>query len=146
MRLDYLIRGSNTRDPTLTNWAIVLSAQVVQNLSIITACIPYLKPLLESLESGMIGNNDIRRLGDTPGDTMGSGSRGYDSTKMSNISSKPKPSESTSTSGGSATRPTTANGVMTSGGQDEAEDWDCESQRSSSRIIKTTRTGDVGRS
>lgn len=74
------------------------------------------------------------------GDTMTSGSGGYDSHKMSNLSSKQKRCEPPLTNGVSALQPTTADVVVTSGGQDEARDWDTESQRSSSRIIKTTRT------
>ena len=39
--------------------------QLVQNLGIITACVPYIKPFLESLESGMIRTDDLRRRGVT---------------------------------------------------------------------------------
>lgn len=35
-------------------WTLVLVTQVVQAFSIITACVPYLKPFLEALETGMI--------------------------------------------------------------------------------------------
>lgn len=38
-------------------------AQVSQNLSIITACVPCLKPFLESLKPGMIGYDNIGPIG-----------------------------------------------------------------------------------
>ncbi|KAL8826830.1 MAG: hypothetical protein Q9170_007254 [Blastenia crenularia] len=44
-------------------WPEVVCAQIVQSLSIITACVPYLKPFFDSLESGMIRNDDLRRRG-----------------------------------------------------------------------------------
>ena len=89
----------------------------------------------------MIRSDDIRRRGDT----MTSGSGGHNSHKMSNLSSKQKVWEPTLTNGVSALQPTTADVVITSGRQDEAQDWDTESQRSSSPIIKTTRTWAVNR-
>lgn len=39
----------------------MLTSQLVQNLSIMMACVPYLKPLLESVESGMIRVDDLKR-------------------------------------------------------------------------------------
>ena len=36
----------------------------MQNLSVITACVPSLKPFFDSLETGFIGNNDLRRRTD----------------------------------------------------------------------------------
>lgn len=43
---------------------------VTQSLSNVTACIPHLKPFYESLESGMIRSDDMRRRGgDTPSDS-----------------------------------------------------------------------------
>lgn len=114
-------------------WIIVLCAQVVQNSSIITACVPYLKPFLESLESGMIRSDNIPQHDDT----MESVSGGYDGHKLSKLTLKHEKLEH-------ALRPCTASIVITSGGQDESPEWDTESQRSSSRIIKTTRTWAVG--
>lgn len=37
---------------------------VTQSLSNVTACIPHLKPFYESLESGMIRSDDMRRRGE----------------------------------------------------------------------------------
>ena len=55
--------GSDHRDPNFDSWPVVFANQVVQNLEIVTACIPYLKPFLESLESEMIPIDDLGRQG-----------------------------------------------------------------------------------
>lgn len=46
---------------TATIWPWILCAQIVQTMSIISSCIPYLRPLLEAFPSGMMVNNDITR-------------------------------------------------------------------------------------
>ena len=45
---------SKASDPILDVWPYLISTQCVQALSIITACLPYLKPLLESLQAGAL--------------------------------------------------------------------------------------------
>ena len=50
-------------DITYKSWQAVLANQIVQNLSIITACLPNLKPFFDSLETGFIHNGDFRRRG-----------------------------------------------------------------------------------
>ncbi|TEY54712.1 hypothetical protein BOTCAL_0238g00170 [Botryotinia calthae] len=54
---------SNKRieDPTFDPWRTTICNQVVQCLSIITACAPYLKIFLDSLWSGMLRSDDLRR-------------------------------------------------------------------------------------
>lgn len=78
MQLAYLHRASGSEDFTYRVWPAVLCNQLVQNLGIITACVPYIKPFLESLESGMIRTDDLRRRGVTAAygyDSSRSGSR-----------------------------------------------------------------------
>ena len=78
MQLVYLHRASGSEDFTYRVWPAVLCNQLVQNLGIITACVPYIKPFLESLESGMIRTDDLRRRGVTAAygyDSSRSGSR-----------------------------------------------------------------------
>lgn len=41
----------------------ILCAQIVQTISIITSCIPYLRPLLDAFPSGMMVNDDLNRHG-----------------------------------------------------------------------------------
>ena len=60
LQLVLIYRRARTSEPFLT-WEVVLSTEIVQCLGVIAACVPYLKPFLESLESGMIGNDDLRR-------------------------------------------------------------------------------------
>lgn len=50
-------------DSSYSSWPVVIGAQVVQTLSITTACLMYLKPFLESLESGLLRSDDLRRRG-----------------------------------------------------------------------------------
>jgi hypothetical protein len=38
-------------------------AQITQCITIITSCVPYLRPLLESLPTGMFMSDEIRRRG-----------------------------------------------------------------------------------
>ena len=49
-------------DYTYAIWPVVICSQFVQAFSVITACIPYMKPFFSSLESGMIRSDDSRRL------------------------------------------------------------------------------------
>ena len=56
-------RIAGSEDLTFAAWPVVVCSQFVQALSIITACIPYLKPFFSSLETGMIRADDSRRLG-----------------------------------------------------------------------------------
>jgi hypothetical protein len=51
---------SRTEDPFIS-WTYALLVMIIQTLGIVTACGPYLKPFLDSINSGMIGNDDIRR-------------------------------------------------------------------------------------
>ena len=44
----------SAQDPTFNFWPYYISTQFVQNLSVITACIPYVKNALVGIESGML--------------------------------------------------------------------------------------------
>ncbi|KAH7191029.1 hypothetical protein BKA60DRAFT_585334, partial [Fusarium oxysporum] len=50
-------------DVTFANWEAAIALQLVQCLSIVTICIPSFRPLLNSLESGQIRIDDLRRRG-----------------------------------------------------------------------------------
>lgn len=100
-------------DPTLDTWPATICTQIIQCLSISCSCCLYLKPFLDSVESGLIRSDDMRRRGSdyTPGGA---------STKMKPLS---KPCYAANIEGGPAgTR----------------DDW--ESQNSRTQIIKETRT------
>ncbi|KAL9113473.1 MAG: hypothetical protein Q9227_002514 [Pyrenula ochraceoflavens] len=72
-------------------WPQTVTAQVVQSLNIVTVCIPYLRPFYESLQSGMLGADDLRRrkVSDTHGHGHGHG-YGYGYGYGSNHSSSRK--------------------------------------------------------
>ena len=57
------VKASN--DPILDVWAYQICVQCVQALGMITACVPYLKPFLESLQAGALRTDDatIRLFG-----------------------------------------------------------------------------------
>ncbi|KHO00279.1 uncharacterized protein MAM_02202 [Metarhizium album ARSEF 1941] len=59
----YSEKSLSTADPSfdLWEWSVIMS--VVQCLSILTICIPNLKPFLDSLHSGQMRVDDLRRRG-----------------------------------------------------------------------------------
>ena len=58
----YINRAARSADRTFARWPVAVCSQFVQALSIMTACVPYLKPFFASLESGMIRTDDAKRL------------------------------------------------------------------------------------
>ena len=46
---------------TFDLWPVLICTQIVQCLSLTTACIPYLQPFLLSLESGFLRGDEFRR-------------------------------------------------------------------------------------
>ena len=72
-------RAMPTSDPTFDMWPTWICIQFVQALAIITTCIPYLKPFMDSLESGGIRVDDQRRRG----------TNGYGTYSNTNGSNKP---------------------------------------------------------
>lgn len=86
----YLIRPpGGTFDLTFDLWRVVLLGEVVLTLSLITACIPYLKPFMEALDTGAF------RAGgqpSSPGHGMGYGHRATSRSRkygpLSNLSNK----------------------------------------------------------
>lgn len=61
VQLVYANRALGRQDLTHSTWQLVLSTQFVQNLSVVTACVPSLKPFFDSLETGFMRNDDLRR-------------------------------------------------------------------------------------
>ena len=124
-------------------WRVVICTQVVQCLSIISACIPYLKPFLESLESGLMRADDLRRRDNTGlyGSKGESGGSGYNSSnKSSKFGRLKRPHElSTLGSGGNAIGFGRNDATVIAGGRDTS-DWDTDSRHSRSKIIRETRT------
>jgi hypothetical protein len=76
VQLVYFQLETHKHDATLDPWRSAIANQVVQCLSIITTCLPYAKTLMESLESGMMRVDDLRRRGENFNSS--NNSRGYE--------------------------------------------------------------------
>ena len=57
----YTVRAAGDTDLTFDLWPPTICMEIVQCVSLTTACIPYLQPFLLSLESGMLWGDDYRR-------------------------------------------------------------------------------------
>ncbi|KAL6710958.1 hypothetical protein ACN47E_006833 [Coniothyrium glycines] len=68
--------GFSSPNPTIDLWKWTLLTQVIECITILTSCVPYLRPLLESLPSGLYGSDELRRRG-TPSEL------GYSKSKIS---------------------------------------------------------------
>ncbi|KAK0510420.1 hypothetical protein JMJ35_006852 [Cladonia borealis] len=161
-----LQRTSGSEDLTYRVWPAVMCNQLVQNLGIITACVPYIKPFLESLESGMIRTDDLRRRGVTaaygykssrsddsrhPGSATASSSPSYKLRHLlsrdviKNVSTAKSPASAID---GNAIDEAGQNSTTVLGGVREPDlrpESDAGSQESSSRIIKQTTTWEISR-
>ena len=152
LQLGFNGRAHDSTDLTLDLWLPALCTQFVQNLSIVTACVPYLKPFYLGLESGMIRTDDLRRHG-----LVGSHGYGNDGSERFSGRCGPKNAVDSKKStnshelGGLDVQTEAPNTQVYHNNRVFAEasrnvrtaDWDHESQTSQSRIIKQTRTWDV---
>ena len=117
----------------------------MQSLSVITACIPYIKNVLIALESGMfqtghfhlatIRNGSIRSDGRHPTRTE---SVTAIETGVSNDTTKDKISHDIESSEGIQANPFLAQNTATAEPVAPNEEWDGDSQSSQARIIKQT--------
>ena len=57
------ISGFNSSNPTKDLWKWTLITQIIECITIITSCVPYLRPLLEFMPSGLYGTDELRRRG-----------------------------------------------------------------------------------
>ena len=130
---------SSSYDPAFTAWKTVLSMNITQNTSIITACIPCLKPLLESLETGMMRSNDFQHRQRHYRHLDGN----YNSYKLSDTSSNRKsgaPPLHGQKDIDSQAPPSTGSAVKVSS---HTPEWEDEQQGYPIHAIKATRTWTV---
>ena len=132
-------KGANSSDRTFAPWTVVICSQFVQTLSIITACVPYLKPFFSSLETGMIRADDSRRLESrsiplSNERSTGREKKGVLSTLSGSSASRPAPSTGRSV----ALHGDYATSTQVSGGRGHKRTDDAESQTSQSKILKQT--------
>ncbi|CAD6588773.1 MAG: hypothetical protein ASARMPRED_003720 [Alectoria sarmentosa] len=124
-------RTSDPTDPTLDTWPATICTQIIQCLSISSACFLYLKPFLDSVESGFIRSDDLRRRGSDY--KSGSASTGRNVFSVDSVGR----SKGDGTRMKSFSKPHYAADIE--GGHAANRD-DSESQHSRTHIIKETRT------
>ena len=62
-KLFYWNQLGETSDPTFDSWKVVLCTETIQCVNIISACTLYLRPFLETFDSGFLRADDLRRRG-----------------------------------------------------------------------------------
>ncbi|KAL4724464.1 hypothetical protein ACLX1H_009080 [Fusarium chlamydosporum] len=62
-QIHYTNKAFDSADHSFTIWPASITIQLVQCLAILTVCLPNFKPFLDSLESGQIRVDDLRRQG-----------------------------------------------------------------------------------
>ncbi|KAL8709201.1 MAG: hypothetical protein Q9220_006081 [cf. Caloplaca sp. 1 TL-2023] len=153
-------RTVGTHDLPFDLWLVALMGEVVIALSIITACIPYLKPFMEALETGMIAAGGVVVTSSQAQSPSAYGYYRQNSTsnvkKFGNMSKKGSRTQLATDPGvrmdnfgyavtaGCAERDydrrdqSTAHTIIESKGHRGGRDSDTESQGSQSRIIRKT--------
>lgn len=123
---------------TFSLWPVTLAMTLVQSLSVITSCVPYLKPFFLSLESGMIRSDDIRRRGG-----MGTLTGGYTVAKKTDGSDRNQQDSSKSAISQKTTRPYELQVIASTASVQVPQqdgDFDAQSHSSRTRFITQTRT------
>ncbi|KAI3317658.1 hypothetical protein HD806DRAFT_514306 [Xylariaceae sp. AK1471] len=136
---------SKQNDEAMSYWRFLLAMILVQNLGVITTSVPYLKPFFDSLESGMIRSDDIRRRGGSSKAASSGHDQSYGSgTPLPRQSGKPIQSDTheLQSFGHEASGPL-ASASVTTGRSDTNADWEAASHSSQSNLIKIVRTWGV---
>lgn len=139
-------RLRDKRDTTLEIWSYQLATQVAMSLSVITACVPYVRNVLIGFESKMFQTGDfsLKRLAGPKG--LGKGRSRDGGTKLSTItpaSRSTKPSrvrEDANVYAGEGSRlgqTTCQANTAIAAATTPDELWDVESQSSQAHIIRT---------
>lgn len=138
-----------SQDITFDNWSYYLSTQFVQNLGVITACVPYIKNALLGLESGMFqtGHFHLATLrkelrkppqSESSGTTSGNGTTVRGSEQHGDRSHHHMP-HSVAADIIPRLTPWYGRNTATAEPVTPTEEWDVESHCSGARIIKQTR-------
>ncbi|ORX91865.1 hypothetical protein BCR34DRAFT_271458 [Clohesyomyces aquaticus] len=158
------IHAFETPNPTQAMWKWTLTTQIIACITIITSCVPYLRPVFEAIPSGMYAADEPRRH-TTPsiGDYLRSGNdESFDMSDFSSSTGGNKSRKSQRESGikrfipslsldptthsnsasglpGGPRRPDGEIGVeITAPGPPNSATWDNESISSQAKIVKTT--------
>lgn len=155
-QLTLLIQQRNASDATLDTWSYYLSVQFVQSLSVITACVPYIKNVLLGVESGMFqtGHFGLATLHKSPRRTQEHDSSAARSGKeavtgTSGLRSHRSPDRMSHDMVANETRaphinPFSSENTATVESVTPVEDWDGDSLSSRVNIIRETREWHVG--
>ena len=148
-QLALLVQQRHSSDSTLDTWSYYLSTQFVQSLSVITACIPYIKNVLLGVESGMFqtGHFGLATLQKSPQRTQEQDSSAARSAKASAIGtprlrSHQSPdisSHDVVTNRTPQSNPFSGDNTATAETVAPVEEWDADSQSSRANIIRETR-------
>ncbi|KAF4441562.1 hypothetical protein F53441_11966 [Fusarium austroafricanum] len=76
-QIHYSNKAFGSADHSFSIWPASVSIQLVQCLAILTVCLPNFKPFLDSLESGQIRVDDLRRQGKSSSNGYPSNKPGY---------------------------------------------------------------------
>lgn len=137
-------RAANTTDPSFHLWKIILINQIVLTVSITTACIPYLRPFLDSVESGLLRSDDLRRRGlEGSYGYKSQPSRKSSSVPLSTVKSKRSETKVPTSDNPIPLRPAQDNAAVTTVQADISGWEDAQSTSSQSRIIRYTNTWTV---
>lgn len=113
---------------------------LVQSLGIMTACAPYLKPFLDSLESGLIRSDDIRRRANATGKST----TGYGRQDGFSLASQSKHAPATPNELQVLGHPNaTVTASITVKKTDSGGDWETGSHSSQVKLIKQVKTWKV---
>ena len=132
----YWNQSSDSSDPMFDQWRVIICTQVALSASIVTACVPQIVRLLDCLQSGMLGADDLRRRGQTGsyGYTGHSGKNRLNAYYMLEPRDKTSNGKADQQSHGTSLK----DQMMGNGARefDSQEGRDEESQHSTSRIVK----------
>ena len=129
------LQQAHDLDPTFDLWPVSICTQCIQCLEIIAASCLYLRPLLDSLDSGFMRGDDLRRRGESTAGTYGSGSQ----SRVIKLSSQRHSSDPT----GRIEKQSRNKHTATVKANVLDPEWDAGSQHSRSQIIRETRTWTV---
>ncbi|EEP80780.1 predicted protein [Uncinocarpus reesii 1704] len=134
-QLYFLNRVQTTRNATFDYWPMSICNQAVLSLAVVTACIPFLKPFMDSLESGLLRADDQYRR-------SGKGTYRYNlsGSKSSGRRAGRKETDEFNELGVLSSKRSRAYNGHGSQVESGVADWESNSQSSHSRIIKETRT------
>lgn len=126
-KLVYWNKIGGSEDLSFDTWPVTICTQSIQCLSIASFCFLFLKPLFQTLETGFIRSDELRRKGQRNPEGSFSLSGMSSGQKASTVRNLQTPTQ-------------TGNHYTTAIALDDTGGWDGGSQTSETHIIRETRT------